>query len=156
MTVNHNLSPNEEPIIQPGVSPNRVRVHMAGVTLDIELNREHGGDARVSTLAPVAAPAIPVQAGPAPAPAPEPEPNPDLHYVRAPMVGTFYRCPEPGSPPFVSVGDLVCAGQQVGIVEAMKLMNRIDADSAGRVTEILVPDATSVEYDQPMIAVVPD
>jgi acetyl-CoA carboxylase biotin carboxyl carrier protein len=152
MTVNNNPNANEEPLVQPGVSPNRVRVHMAGVTLDIELNREPG-ESRVSTLAPVATPAIPVQTVP---PAePEPEPDPDLHYVRSPMVGTFYRCPEPGSPPFVSVGDLVSEGQQVGIVEAMKLMNRIDADASGRVTEILVPDATSVEYDQPMIAVVP-
>jgi acetyl-CoA carboxylase biotin carboxyl carrier protein len=73
------------------------------------------------------------------------------HYVRSPMVGTFFHAPEPGAPPFVAVGDVVEARQQVGIVEAMKLMNRIEADQPGTVVEILVSNAAAVEYDQPLI-----
>ncbi len=76
--------------------------------------------------------------------------------VRAPTVGTFYRSPEPGAPPFVRVGDRVQAGQQVGILEAMKLMNAIVATEAGRVAEILVQDGTPVEYDQPLIVLAGD
>ncbi|NIJ11901.1 acetyl-CoA carboxylase biotin carboxyl carrier protein [Saccharomonospora amisosensis] len=76
-------------------------------------------------------------------------------HIEAPTVGVFYRAPEPGATPFVSVGDTVTAGQQVGIVEAMKLMIPVLADRAGRVTEILVPDATPVEYGEPLLAWVP-
>jgi acetyl-CoA carboxylase biotin carboxyl carrier protein len=78
-----------------------------------------------------------------------------LAYVRAPMVGTFYHSPAPGEPPFVKEGDLVEPGQQVGIVEAMKLMNAVEADRAGKVVEILVADAIGVEFDQRLIAVAP-
>nr|AEM44277.1 acetyl-CoA carboxylase biotin carboxyl carrier protein [uncultured bacterium] len=76
--------------------------------------------------------------------------------VRAPTVGTFYRAPEPGAPPFVRVGDRVQAGQQVGILEAMKLMNAIVAAESGRVAEILVQDGTPVEYDQPLLVLADD
>jgi|tagenome__1003787_1003787.scaffolds.fasta_scaffold19749574_1 acetyl-CoA carboxylase biotin carboxyl carrier protein len=75
--------------------------------------------------------------------------------VKAPLVGTFYRAPEPGAMPFVTVGDAVEAGQQVGIVEAMKLMNPIETDRSGRVVQILVGDAEAVEYDQPLIVLAP-
>ncbi|GGM07006.1 hypothetical protein GCM10012279_26210 [Micromonospora yangpuensis] len=75
--------------------------------------------------------------------------------VRAPVVGTFYRCPEPGAAPFVAVGDLVRAGQVVGIVEAMKLMNEVVTDTAGRVVELVAADGQPVEYDQPLVAVAP-
>ncbi|AUS77401.1 acetyl-CoA carboxylase biotin carboxyl carrier protein [Actinoalloteichus sp. AHMU CJ021] len=78
------------------------------------------------------------------------------HVLTAPLVGTFYRAPEPGARPFVEVGDQVVVGQQVGIVEAMKLMNPLEADQAGRVTEILVGDAEPVEYGQPLLRVEPD
>jgi acetyl-CoA carboxylase biotin carboxyl carrier protein len=76
-------------------------------------------------------------------------------YLRAPMIGTFYRSAAPGEPPFVHEGDLVEVGTQVGILEAMKLMNPIEADRAGRIAKVLVADATPVEYDQPLIALVP-
>ncbi|WDZ82171.1 acetyl-CoA carboxylase biotin carboxyl carrier protein [Micromonospora cathayae] len=79
----------------------------------------------------------------------------DLIHVRAPIVGTFYAAPEPGAAPFVSVGDLVEAGQQVAIVEAMKLMNAVTAPQAGRVVEVLVADAGRVEYDQGLIVLAP-
>ena len=70
------------------------------------------------------------------------------HAIIAPLVGTFYRCPEPGAKPFVEVGDLVEAGQEVGIVEAMKIMNRIVADQDGRVAEFAVADGEMVEFAQ--------
>ncbi|TDC64994.1 acetyl-CoA carboxylase biotin carboxyl carrier protein [Micromonospora sp. KC207] len=75
--------------------------------------------------------------------------------VRSPVVGTFYRAPEPGAAPFVAVGDLVRPGQVVGIVEAMKLMNEVTADRAGRVMRVLAGDGTPVEYDQPLVALEP-
>ncbi|GAB3936261.1 hypothetical protein GCM10027614_12480 [Micromonospora vulcania] len=71
--------------------------------------------------------------------------------VRAPIVGTFYRAPEPGAAPFVAVGDLVRPGQPVAIVEAMKLMNEVVADRAGRVVAVLVDDGQLVEFDQPLV-----
>lgn len=69
----------------------------------------------------------------------------------SPMVGTFYHCPEPGSPPFVTVGDSVEVDTVIGIVEAMKLMNKITAQRRGVVAAVLVPDGQAVEYGQPLI-----
>ncbi|MEU5909765.1 biotin/lipoyl-containing protein [Micromonospora sp. NPDC047527] len=82
-------------------------------------------------------------------------PVPGRTAVRAPIVGTFYRAPEPGAGPFVAVGDLVRPGQPVAIVEAMKLMNEVTADRAGRVVAILVEDGQPVEYDQPLVELDP-
>jgi acetyl-CoA carboxylase biotin carboxyl carrier protein len=79
----------------------------------------------------------------------------NLVYVRATTVGTFYRASEPGARPFVAEGDEVQPGQQVGILEAMKMMLPVEADCAGRVTEFLVADATPVEFDAPLIALTP-
>jgi acetyl-CoA carboxylase biotin carboxyl carrier protein len=76
-------------------------------------------------------------------------------FVSAPMVGTFYHAPEPNAQPFVAVGDTVEAGQRVGILEAMKLMNDVHADYSGRVVEFLVPNGAPVEFDQPLIALEP-
>ncbi|MGC4994516.1 acetyl-CoA carboxylase biotin carboxyl carrier protein [Nocardia salmonicida] len=70
--------------------------------------------------------------------------------IRAPMVGTFYRQLEPGPPPFVAVGADIQAGEQVAIIEAMKLMNPVEALHSGRVLEVLVEDGQPVEYDQPL------
>ncbi|MDG4800538.1 acetyl-CoA carboxylase biotin carboxyl carrier protein [Micromonospora sp. WMMD980] len=86
---------------------------------------------------------------------PEAVPAADRPTVRSPVVGTFYRAPEPGAAPFVAVGDLVRPGQVIGIVEAMKLMNEVTAGQAGRVVEVLVTDGKPVEYDQPLIALDP-
>ncbi|MFU8852306.1 acetyl-CoA carboxylase biotin carboxyl carrier protein [Micromonospora sp. SL1-18] len=88
-------------------------------------------------------------------PVAETVPAPDRLAVRAPVVGTFYRAPEPGAAPFVAVGDVVRPGQVVGIVEAMKLMNEVTADQAGHVVEVLVSDGKPVEYDQPLLALEP-
>ncbi|MEW2385479.1 acetyl-CoA carboxylase biotin carboxyl carrier protein [Micromonospora sp. NPDC047707] len=84
-----------------------------------------------------------------------PAAGPARHAVRSPIVGTFYRAPEPGAAPFVAVGDRVHPGQVVGIVEAMKLMNEVTADRAGRVAEIIAADGQPVEYDQPLLALDP-
>ena len=81
-------------------------------------------------------------------PAPDTEVPADLTPVHAPLVGTFYAAPAPDAGPFVRVGDEVEAGQTLGIVEAMKLMNPIVADEAGVVAEIVIGDAESVEYGQ--------
>lgn len=75
--------------------------------------------------------------------------------LTAPMVGTFYRAPEPDARPFVDVGDLVRVGDQVAIVEAMKLMNPMLAEHGGRVREVLVEDGMPVEYGQPLFLLDP-
>ncbi len=71
--------------------------------------------------------------------------------VTAPMVGTAYTAPEPGADPFVSVGDAVSAGQTLLLIEAMKTFNPVRAPKAGRVAQILISDATPVEYGEPLI-----
>ena len=75
--------------------------------------------------------------------------------IEAPMVGTFYRAPSPDAPPFVSEGDLVKEGQVLCIIEAMKLMNEIEAKTAGRVAKILVENAQPVEYGQTLFLLEP-
>ncbi|MEP6609066.1 MAG: acetyl-CoA carboxylase biotin carboxyl carrier protein [Burkholderiaceae bacterium] len=75
--------------------------------------------------------------------------------IRSPMVGTFYRAPQPGAPPFVEVGQAVQPDSVVGIIEVMKLMNSITADVHGNVEQILVADAGQVEAGQPVIVIKP-
>jgi acetyl-CoA carboxylase biotin carboxyl carrier protein len=75
------------------------------------------------------------------------------HVVSAPMVGTFYTSPTPSSPPFVNVGEYVVAGQTIGIIEAMKIMNEITTDRSGVVMEFLTENAQPVEYGSPLIRV---
>ncbi|MEU3457041.1 acetyl-CoA carboxylase biotin carboxyl carrier protein [Micromonospora sp. NPDC006766] len=122
----------------------RVRLRSGATVLEVEWH----GPAEAATAP---------RTGPEPVaePAAEAVPGPDRLAVRAPVVGTFYRAPEPGAAPFVTVGDLVRPGQVVGIVEAMKLMNEVTADQAGRVVEVLVSDGKPVEYDQPLLALEP-
>jgi acetyl-CoA carboxylase biotin carboxyl carrier protein len=92
----------------------------------------------------------PVPAAPPPSAA-EP-PAVEGHVIKSPMVGTFYRAPSPGAKPFVEVGDAVKAGQTVCIIEAMKLLNEIEADRDGIVKAILVENGQPVEYGEPLIA----
>jgi len=73
--------------------------------------------------------------------------------IKSPMVGTFYRSPSPSSPAFVSVGQTIKATDVIGIIEAMKMMNQIEADRAGTVTAIHVTDGEPVEFDQPLITI---
>lgn len=96
--------------------------------------------------APIAMPAAP--ATPALGPAPVAEPEEDGHAVKAPMVGTYYSAASPGSPPFVQVGDRVNEGDTLCIVEAMKMMNQIEADVSGTIKSIRVQNGDPVEYGQ--------
>ncbi len=114
-----------------------------------------GGAVSVAA-APIAMPApIPAErAATAPAAAaapPEAAPAPEGHVVKAPMVGTFYRSPSPDAKAFVEVGQTVKEGDTVCIIEAMKLMNEIEADAAGVVKAILVENGQPVEYGQPLL-----
>jgi len=107
----------------------------------------------VTAAAPAAAPETPP-----PAKAPEAEASagpPEEHLVKSPMVGTFYRAPSPDSDPFVEVGRKVKKGDALCIIEAMKMMNEIEAEYDGVVERILVENATPVEYGQPLFVIVP-
>ena len=98
--------------------------------------------------APVAAPAPAVESAEAAEPA-----TPAGHSVNSPMVGTFYRSPAPGAAPFAEVGQTISAGDTVCIVEAMKMMNQIEADKSGVIKAILVEDGEPVEFDQPLVII---
>ena len=95
----------------------------------------------------------PAPAAPAAAPAPEAEPEITGHVVKSPMVGTFYGAPAPSAKDFVSVGQRVNAGDTLCIVEAMKMMNQIEADKGGVVKQILVENGEPVEFDQPLFII---
>jgi acetyl-CoA carboxylase biotin carboxyl carrier protein len=107
----------------------------------------------VAFLPPTAAASAPA-AAPAGAPAAA-EAAPEIagHVVKSPMVGTFYRSPSPGAKPFVEVGDTVKAGQTVCIIEAMKLLNEIEADKDGVIKAILVENGQPVEYGEPLVVI---
>jgi acetyl-CoA carboxylase biotin carboxyl carrier protein len=113
--------------------------------------------------APMAAPAVPVPVPttvlvpsngvPAAGGGQGPPLEPEGHVVKSPMVGTFYRSAAPGAKPFVEVGDAVQTGDPLCIIEAMKLMNEIEADQSGTVKAILVENGQPVEYGQPLIVI---
>jgi acetyl-CoA carboxylase biotin carboxyl carrier protein len=98
--------------------------------------------------APVAAPAAAAASAPVAAPA-----EPEGHIVKSPMVGTFYRASAPGNPPFVEVGSTVKSGDTLCIIEAMKLLNEIDADASGVIKQILVENGQPVEFGQPLFVI---
>ena len=107
----------------------------------------------------MAARAAPAYAAPAPPPPPPATPSQPVatsagHALHSPMVGTFYRSPSPTSAAFVEVGQAVKIGDVVCIVEAMKMMNQIEADKAGTITAILVENGEPVEFDQPLFSIV--
>ncbi|MGY0504891.1 acetyl-CoA carboxylase biotin carboxyl carrier protein [Luteimonas sp. e5] len=107
-------------------------------------------------IAPVSAPPMPmnspVQAATGGSPRPGPE-LPEGHVVRAPMVGTFYASPAPDKPPFVTVGATVSEGDTLGIIEAMKMFNPIEAETSGTVLAIQCENGQPVEFDQPMFVI---
>ena len=134
-------------------------------TSDIaEIEIKEGEEAvRISRSSGVMTTVVAPAAAPAAAPAPSPvaadneKPTPQItpgHVVSSPMVGTFYRSPSPSSPPFVEVGTHVKAGDVVCIVEAMKMMNQIEAEKAGIIEAFLVNDGEPVEFDQPLVTIV--
>ena len=142
---------------------------------DIQEFRLEGDDFRLEVrrnlpVTAVAAPVVPVAQAAAPVPvvdvpvqgesAPAAPPTAagsrsDLVDVTAPMVGTFYTAPAPGEPPFVEIGNRINAGQTICILEAMKLMNELEAEVAGEVVEILVDNGTPVEFGQVLMRVKP-
>ena len=87
------------------------------------------------------------------APAPAAKPEIKGHIVKSPMVGTFYRSASPGSKSFVQIGQTVQAGDTLCIIEAMKILNQIESDQSGVVTQILVENAEPVEYGQPLFVI---
>ena len=142
-------------------------VEESGIT-ELEVQEEEG-TVRISRAAPAIAPAA-VQYAAAPVVAPTPAATPAQaptaatsapaasdelsgHLVRSPMVGTFYRSPSPEAKAFVEVGQPVKVGDALCIVEAMKMMNRIEADKAGVVKAILINDGDAVEFDEPLIVI---
>ncbi|MFA0054136.1 acetyl-CoA carboxylase biotin carboxyl carrier protein [Vibrio echinoideorum] len=119
---------------------------------------------RISRNSPVSAAPIQYAAAPAPVAAPAPAAVPVAaeaaapavpagHQVLSPMVGTFYGAPSPDAKPFVKVGQSVTAGETLCIVEAMKMMNQIEADKSGVVTAILLEDGQPVEFDQALVII---
>lgn len=121
----------------------------------VRLSRVPKGTVTVAPAPVMAAPA-PVAAQPV-APAADAAPAvpalPAGHVIKAPMVGTFYASATPGAPPFVKIGQQVKAGETIGIIEAMKMFNQIEADVAGTVQAILVENGQPVEFDQPMFVI---
>jgi acetyl-CoA carboxylase biotin carboxyl carrier protein len=91
-----------------------------------------------------------------PPPASPPQAESKWVAIKSPMVGTFYRSPAPNEPPFVEVGDRIRVGQTICIIEAMKLMNEIEAEVSGQVMEILVANGNPVEFDQILLRINPD
>ena len=142
-------------------------VEESGIT-ELEVQEEEG-TVRISRAAPAVAPAAvqyaaapvvaptptatPTQAPAAATPAPTASDELSGHLVRSPMVGTFYRSPSPEAKAFVEVGQSVKVGDALCIVEAMKMMNRIEADKAGVVKAILINDGDAVEFDEPLIVI---
>jgi acetyl-CoA carboxylase biotin carboxyl carrier protein len=113
-----------------------------------------GAAAAPAPLAAAAAAMPAVAAAPVPAAEAPAQAALNGHIIKSPMVGTFYGAPSPGSPPFVTVGQNVKVGDVVCIVEAMKMMNQIEADKSGVIEAILVEDGQPVEFDQPMFTIV--
>jgi len=119
--------------------------------------------AQPTVMAPMMAPPMlptgqptPAEGTPAVEPPAAPEPKSGGNEVKSPMVGTFYSAPEPGAKPYVSVGSRVSKGQILCIIEAMKIMNEIESEVAGVVTEVLASDAQPVEYGQPLFRIDPN
>src|SRR5580692_7930183 len=132
---------------------------------DVKVRIKRGVE-RVAPTSPVSQVAVHTASGPevsslpgAPVPSAEstaaPAVEAGLHTVRSPIVGTFYECPSPGSPPFVKPGDMVEVGQVLCIVEAMKLMNEIEADVAGEIVKKLVANGQPIEYGQELFVIRP-
>ncbi len=116
----------------------------------VRISRMPTGSAVVHALPQMAA-AAPIAAPAAPAEVPKARPN--EHVVTAPMVGTFYASPTPGAKSFVEIGDEIKVGQVLCIIEAMKMMNQIEADRAGRITSIMARNGDPVEYGQPLFVI---
>lgn len=138
-----------------------VNVETSEVKIKVKKSQGLVSAGLVSAPQVISAPA-PAASAPAPQPAEAPK-KPDasdtseanLVPIKSPMIGTFYKSPNPETAPFIKVGDVVKAGDTVCIIEAMKLFNEIESEASGKVVKILVDDAEPVEYDQPLFLVDP-
>lgn len=124
----------------------------------LRLSRNNGGTTQVIQAAAPAAPAAPAGAPQPAASAPAadaaaPAEEKGISIIKSPMVGTFYRSPSPESPPFADIGKKVSADSVVCIIEAMKVMNEIQSEISGVITDMLVEDGEAVEYGQPLFKV---
>jgi len=108
--------------------------------------------AHAATLA-QAQPMAPAASLAAPAPAPTAAEVPAGHFAKSPMVGTFYRSASPGAKPFVELGSQIKQGETICIIEAMKILNEIEADKSGTITQILAENGQAVEYGQPLFVI---
>ena len=129
----------------------KVRIVKAGYGVPTTMMMQPAGQMMMAPQQQQAAPAG--DASPAAAPVAEPVAAPTGHVVKSPMVGTFYRSASPGSKPFAEVGAPIKEGDPICIVEAMKIMNEIEADMSGTVSKILVENGQAVEYGQPLFIV---
>jgi acetyl-CoA carboxylase biotin carboxyl carrier protein len=123
----------------------------------VRISRMPAGALVAHAVAPPAA-QLPAAGAPAaaagtPAALEAPKPKPNEHVITAPMVGTFYASPSPGAKPFVEIGDEIKVGQVLCIIEAMKMMNQIEADKAGRITSVMASNGDPVEFGQPLFVV---
>jgi acetyl-CoA carboxylase biotin carboxyl carrier protein len=139
-------------IVTSRESIEELELEKSGVRLRIRRASNHGGAVSVAPAATetALAPAVPPREAPV-----SREPEEELHYIKSPIVGTFYKAPSPNSEAFVSVGDFVEKGMVVCIIEAMKLMNEIESDLAGEIVSILVENGQPVEYGEKLFAIRP-
>jgi len=134
-----------------------------GMKLRIRKSAASANHAPAASLVPMivpaaapAAPAAPTEAAPAAAQAASAEADESLALVKSPIVGTFYRSPDPNAPAFVQVGDQVRVGQVLCIIEAMKLMNEIESEVAGEIVKIHHENGQPVQYAEPLFSIRPD
>ena len=133
--------------IKEGEESVRISRHPTGTTMHMMSPPMH-----YSTPAQAVAPAAPTAPAAAPAPVVAPAPSAD-QTVTAPMVGTFYNAPAPGAKPFVDIGSEVKVGDVLCIIEAMKMMNQIESDKAGRIVSVLVKNGDPVEFGQTLFII---
>ena len=118
----------------------------------VRINRYSSAVAPAAPIA-IAPVAPPIAISPAAVPQLEAEETYSGHTVKSPMVGTFYSSSSPGSKAFVEVGQSVNAGETLCIIEAMKILNQIEADKSGKITKILAENSQPIEYDQPLFVI---
>jgi acetyl-CoA carboxylase biotin carboxyl carrier protein len=128
----------------------RVRIARGGIVNVTPLAAQA---AAAASPAPVASAPAPAAAAPAPGAAEQPPAGQEGHVVKSPMVGTFYRAPSPDAKPFIEVGGTVKEGETICVIEAMKLMNEIEADASGTIKAILVENGQPVEYGQALFII---
>ena len=139
----------------------RIKFAQEGGSADLaSIARLLSAQSHAAAPAPVVLPEVyaasaPAAGAPAPAAPAQPDEDASLHIVKSPIVGTFYESPSPGAPAFVKIGDQVENGQILCIIEAMKLMNEIEADAAGEIVKRFVHSGQPVEYGQALFALRP-